>query len=290
MFTLRSDRLAVSLCEPGETPNTTLRFDRAGFITQVTLDGRHSFCTVEPDKPELPRTGGRGICSEIKADTISDARVGAYFHKFGVGLLVKPDGEPYNFRKRYACVPYQTDARQSGAGAFYKTDTPLCCGYALREEKTVRVEDNLLVIDYRFQNTGEKPLELGEYCHNFINIDDFPVGPEYYLEMPVADQTGKKPERGGGSLKGQGNGFTFGGFFDEGTSLHVELSDIAEGNFWWELRHTDSAARIREEDSFFPGRVLIWAIGRNISPEIYHVFRLESGEEIRYRRTFRFDD
>ena len=59
MLTLQNDRLRVEIAEPGEAPNTGFRFDRAGFIADVVLDGAHSFCTSEPLNLIHPSSGGR---------------------------------------------------------------------------------------------------------------------------------------------------------------------------------------------------------------------------------------
>ena len=48
---LRSDRLKVEIAEPGLFPNVTTRFDRAGFVTQVTLDGRHQVLQPRARQP-----------------------------------------------------------------------------------------------------------------------------------------------------------------------------------------------------------------------------------------------
>ncbi|MGT2910485.1 hypothetical protein ACVR1I_02080 [Streptococcus cameli] len=48
MILLSNERLRVEIAEPGERPNDTLRFDRAGFISDVTLDGDTHFGANEP--------------------------------------------------------------------------------------------------------------------------------------------------------------------------------------------------------------------------------------------------
>ena len=81
MITIESNRLSVTIAEPNQECNTC-RFDRAGFITQVTLDGEYEFCTKE-----YGGTNGMGLCSEIKFDPLSvSAPVGGKFLKPGVGI------------------------------------------------------------------------------------------------------------------------------------------------------------------------------------------------------------
>ncbi len=104
---LESDRLKVEITEPGVYPNTMTRFDRAGFVTQVTLDGRHQFCTREPTNVPHPPTGGVGLCSEFQSgEPALEAPMGAQFPKLGVGLLTKDLEGRYVFHHRYPCDPF----------------------------------------------------------------------------------------------------------------------------------------------------------------------------------------
>ena len=72
MITLKSNRLRVRIAEPGEAPNQTHRFDRAGFISEIRLDDRISFCASEPENLSHPCTGGRGLCRSI-AEALHDS-------------------------------------------------------------------------------------------------------------------------------------------------------------------------------------------------------------------------
>ena len=54
---LKSDRLLVEIAKPG-TVYAGSRFDWTGFITQVYLDGKHTFCAYEDVVP------GRAVCGD----------------------------------------------------------------------------------------------------------------------------------------------------------------------------------------------------------------------------------
>lgn len=102
---IRTESLSVEIELPGVGFNNTTRFDRAGFITQVTLDGKYDFCTLEPTNLNHPSTGGVGLCNEIRClSAFEDAEVGRRFAKFGVGLLTKPDDERYIHLDRKSVV------------------------------------------------------------------------------------------------------------------------------------------------------------------------------------------
>ena len=42
-----------------------------------------------------------------------------------------------------------------------------------------------LTIDYELSNEGSQRIDTEEYIHNFIGINEEPVGPEYKLKLPV---------------------------------------------------------------------------------------------------------
>lgn len=100
-----------------------VRFDWNGFITQVTLDGKHTFCVPEALEPGRG-TGGCGLCGEFGIHDplgYDETPIGEYFPKIGAGLLKRPDSEPYDFFRKYEAVPNNSDitttkTNTSGAG------------------------------------------------------------------------------------------------------------------------------------------------------------------------------
>ncbi|GJM81015.1 hypothetical protein HMSSN139_35110 [Paenibacillus sp. HMSSN-139] len=62
-YQLQNEQLGVKIAELGEVYRGT-RFDGAGFITGVELNGRHQFCVPESLVPGSG-TGGIGLCSEF---------------------------------------------------------------------------------------------------------------------------------------------------------------------------------------------------------------------------------
>ena len=100
MITLSSDRLRVELAEPGVSPNNKTRFDRAGYISDVILDGGIYFAASEPRNLVHPCSGGRGFCNEFRFDASAEAAIGEYFPKLGVGLIRKEEDKKYIFHRK----------------------------------------------------------------------------------------------------------------------------------------------------------------------------------------------
>lgn len=290
MILLKTNRLTVEIAEPVEAPSACTRFDTSAFIRQVTLDGRHTFCREEPVRPDLPCTMGTGLCSEIVWPVADRFPPGAWFPKFGVGMLKKPDEKEYSFWRRYDRKIAPVACSCSGNRAFFRTESGEADGYRLRTAKKVVVKENEITVFYRFSNTGGKPLSLREYCHNFITIDNLPIGEDYRLEMNVKPQDGKMPDKEYGTIYGRGRGFSYTGYTGEPFGIKISGKEIEEGPFWWKLTHQKSSISIQETDSFQASRALIWSIGTNISPEISYCFTVRPGESEEYWRKWTFSD
>ena len=166
MFTIKSDRLTVCIAQPN-VENNTCRFNRAGFVTSVVLDGQYEFCGDEHGG-----TKGVGLCSEITTDVHSDkVAVGEKFVKFGVGLLKKYEDAPYDAQKFYDVEPFAITAEATDTAVVFHTEPKALDGYAMREKKTVSVCGNVLRVEHEVENAGDKPFEYSEYNHNFLTLD-----------------------------------------------------------------------------------------------------------------------
>lgn len=290
-FVIRSERLTVEIAEPGIPPNTTTRFDRAGFITQVTLDGTHRFCSREPDNLPHPSSGGVGLCSEFRcAEPTLEAPLGAQFPKFGVGLLTKTLEGRYVFHYKYPCEPFAISVEVGDTFVRFDTAPKECMGYAAHLTKVVMVAGNELTMTMTFENVGRRPIAFDEYCHNFVTLDYLPLGEDYYLSMPVTNQDGKIPKTGVALIgKGQGVGFT--GYSNEPSLLDIDGSEImGQAPFTWKLTHQKTSVSISETVSVLPSRIIVWAIDHIISPEVACHFEVAPGESVSWERRWTFCD
>lgn len=294
MITLKSNCLRVEIAQPGEHPNDGVRFDRAGFITEVVLNNERTFCANEPKNLSHPSTGGRGLCCELMLDLSGEARVGDKYPKFGVGLIAKETEEPYLFFGKYQIDHFPVEYTATETTAEFHTAAIPCMGYALKQWKKISVEDNCLTVEYSVENVGEKTLVMEEYCHNFLSIDGMAISPDYVLDIPgLADQgTEPKKYRGTGhelNLIGNGHGFTFA----KAEPTVFEYPAQVEGQtapFAWKLSHKGAKACVEGEESFVPVRVNVWGTDHLISPEFIQRIELAPGEKTTWTRKLTFVD
>ena len=289
---LQSSRLAVEIAAPGSVYRGG-RFDWNGFVTQVTLDGAHTFCVPESYTPGRG-TGGIGMCNEFTHEALigyAEAKVGETFPKLGIGLLKRQDDGGFNiFRPQEIATLYPVSVENSADQARFVVEPLDCRGYAVREEKILRVQDNQLFITYEMENTGARPVLVNEYVHNFIGIDRHPVGPDYVLSFPYPVQLDAatrfmEPD----VLKVEGHTISF--HRTPTRDFYCRPQGATQtGQPQWELRNLPGGVGMREFDDFAPKSVAVWGVGHVISAEIFIEIQLLPGEKKTWSRRFEFFD
>ncbi|MDR3119723.1 MAG: hypothetical protein LBU58_00035 [Clostridiales bacterium] len=291
MFLLNSDRLRVEVAAPGEAPNNTCRFDRAGFVTEVTLDGAHRFCASEPHNLSHRCSGGRGICNEYSCKTADEAEVGGYFLKPGVGLFLKEADEPYRFFQAYQMRPLDVKVtRDTDSSLLFETPPSPCGGYALRQQKRLTVEGNRLTVTVALENAGDRAFETGEYCHNFLTINGMALGPDYHLSIPSLADLGSGALEG--HLKAEGSGFTFSEYRAGPAMHHMERGAFAlaeRAPLLWSLSNPSEGASVHVEDHIRLGRATLWAADHIVSLETFHQISLQPGQSDTWTRVWTFE-
>lgn len=295
MRALKNDRLYVEICEPGEMPNYTSRFDRAGFISEVILDGDIRFCASEPRNLEHPSSGGRGLCSELLFDVSPSVAVGENFPKFGIGLLKKENNDPYLFYKRYQEIPFPVHLEKCDTKVVFTTEAIPCAGYALQQIKSVEISENTIKIKQTVTNVGEKEISMQEYNHNMISIDGMAIGSDYKIKMenifPL--ETGILPE----AVDGYAQNFEFvdGEFrirkYSQKASVFMlPTENIIKGDsFRWTMANSGVHAKVEVEDGFTPAVVAFWTVDHVLSVETMHDISVKPGESESWERSWTFD-
>lgn len=296
MIQLESNRLRVEIPLPGEAPNTSYRFDRAGFVAEVVLDGLVRFCATEPQNLRHPSSGGRGLCNEYRFPICENTQIGEYFPKFGIGLYRKEEEGKFIFHKRYQDVlPFDIQVAHTDFSATFTTLPHNCQGYGLQTIKKIIVSDNTLTIEIIATNTGDKPLCFEEFCHNFLSIDGMAIGSDYSLTLPQIQDLGTERlnNRSGGrpgSMRGMGKGLTFCEYsaIDTDFAIDPDTLDDTE-SFCWHMVHKGAKASVSCLDGFKPSKIAIWAVDHMFCPEIVHTVSLEVGQSHAWKRTWTFD-
>lgn len=286
---LCSDRLKVEIAEPGIFPAVTSRFDWCGFITSIKLDDVHEFCASEPENLVHPSTGGIGLCNEYLCPSLCrEAEVGEKFAKFGIGLFTKPDTEEYCFFRQYDIKPFPMRWEMDERSVDFYTDPDESVKDCVRQKKRIAVDGNELSMEVELENTGEREIQMEEFCHNFLTIDRLKIGPGYQLGIPYI-QTEKRLEAG--TFYGKRGKFSFSRYHPKAALLKIAEESINKesGVYEWKLEHKDSKAFVRCIDEFCPARVDIWSVDFIISVETFYRICLKPGDTTKWRRRWIFE-
>ena len=284
-FTISSDRLKVEVVWPGSSIQKGARFDLSGHIVQVTLDGRHVFCAPEASDADRG-SGGLGLCNEfqdISCSMYNEAMPGEKFPKMGVGLLTRKTEEDYFFMTHYEKVPYPIEVSVSDRFADFLVQPVECLGYAARIEKSLCVDSNNLLIKYFFVNTGSRPIEVLEYDHNFICIDNNPIGPDYSFRLPYEIKMDKIPD----VLLLNGREITWKKIPEEAFYCLPKGYEGMDSHMW-ELVYKPGNVGVREYSNFPAHNLAFWGLRHVASPEVFIKVNLNPGESLGWSRRYEF--
>ena len=291
MILLSNDRLRIEISEPGEKPNETVRFDRAGFVSDVTLDGAYHFAANEPGNLAHPSTGGRGFCCEYKANYSDEVPDGEYYPKLGVGLI-RREGS-YKFFNKYSDVRhFPVTVTKSDSEAVFVTEPELCLGIAMRQTKKISIEDNVMTMTVTVVNEGSRDIDTQEYCHNFISVDGMGISPEYsvtfpLLQLPSQDLENEYPTPCNYHAEGSRIRYLR-------TEREVSLCKIPligyeqQKPFTYTVAHDGAKARVEGEDDIVCHEIILWSTDHIISPEVIQHFVIAPGESYTWTRKWTF--
>lgn len=281
---LENQRLKVEIGYPGSIYSGS-RFDWTGFVTQVTLDNRHTFCTVESMKPG-EGCGGIGLCNEfgiLHPIGFEEAQVGEKFPKIGVGLLEKQDGEEYCFYKPYEIQPYVFEVTTSENEVRFAVLPHDCRGDAVELYKIIRLRGHMMEVEYFLKNVGSKEIRTNEYNHNFVALNERAVGPKYELKLPHEIEPEEVPD----VLEIEGKRITWNRTPDYDFYIRVPGFETG-GGFSWELTNSDAGIGMREYSDFPIQQFALWGRAHVVSPEVFREIVLLPGESMRWKRTYEF--
>lgn len=286
---IRSDRLMIWLDPPNQGWATTTRFDRTGAVTFVSLDGKYTFATPESHTYKKATTGGMGLMAEFLCpEFIKAATAGERFHKVGVGMVERGTEEElgaYSFLKLSA-VPYDADGDLDGDDAAeFSSKSRMLHGYAFELKRRASVAGNQLTVEATLVNNGDKAFSLLEYNHNFVNLDDRPVGPDYRVDLTYGLTLDKPPS---GAIRQNGNAYTFAEIPERAFFLTTDQIGDAD-TYGWRMTHAADSLSISERVSEKPARTAMWGTNHIVSVEVFVPVSLDPGQKKTWTRVWTFD-
>jgi hypothetical protein len=286
---LTNEQLEIEILEPADYAGS--RFDRTGFVTQVRLrQGNQTFCVPESLVAGMG-TGGAGLCNEFGLFSpigYEGTAAGDPFPKLGVGLLTRLDEGQYDFLRSYPVQPYPVEISRNENEIRYLVHPLDCRGFAVRMEKTLRLKDSSLVIDYGLLNVGTQTIATHEYVHNFIGLNGHAAGPDYSLQFggPVGLES-VEPDYTGQLLEIRPREVRWRSYPSRAFYCTFRPTP-ADAPYFWNLKHKPSGLCVRESGDFKAERIALWGNAHVISPEVFVKVKVEPGEFLFWSRKYEF--
>ena len=302
VLTLSNDTLSAEIRLPG-SESASERFDSAAVVQQIILHGRHRFGQPEQYIRDRVTCYGFGLCAEFDMnDAGTEAMAGDFFPKPGVGLMKQlKDRLPYNMWQHYEIRRFPKRWEHGADWIVFHEEPIACLGIALEIVRKLQLDRNRIILSTSVRNAGSRAVSFSEYQHNFVAVDDLPVGDGYCLELPFDGTIQDLPDRcrtlpdfrpAAGFIRVEGQkAFWQGKVLNQTWHKTTERDQILPcERYRWTLSHRDSEASVSEQCSFRPSKLVLWGVEHCICTEVYHDIRLEPGETDIYTRTWTFED
>lgn len=291
-------RVEAYLPRPGDGYYQAARFDWSSLLGEIDINGMR--CFVRHHGGEHNPAGHdhvAGPAEEFDLETpppgFADAAPGECFVKIGVGVLRRPDSRDYSFGRSYEIVDHGAwDVALVGSTSIlYRHTVALPAsgiGYAL-ERRLLLQADRCLRMERALRNTGTAVLRTRHYGHNFVRIDDHPVGRDYRIEFPFAPAaTGPRPLPASGSIEERFLGF---------------VPPVLPGTFWTRLtgyepdasqnrvtvRHVPSGAAVQFATDRPLADLRVYGNSRVICPEAFVDLEVQPQERLTWSTDIRFE-
>jgi len=291
MTSISNKRLTVEIVNPNvESIYRGPRFEWSGMVSQVTLDGKHTFCRAASQHD--PIVDGVGLAEEA-SEPLGFNEVGAdgEFVKLGVGVLRRVNREPYGFWKKYPVVDapaFSVKTQKRSITHVQTVSGPR--GWAYRYTKTVALhkDDPVLTISHGLENIGTKPIKTTQYNHNFLLFNAAPIGPDYSMTLGFDPVTAEGTDFRG-IVELDGNTLLYPKVY-EGKPLFVPIKGhnglVEQNRIVVENRAFGTGVRI--EGDFPLEKVYFFTTPQMICPEPFIAIRIEPGQTQQWTRKYTF--
>jgi hypothetical protein len=304
VITLRNGPIAMTVALPDQARGffRGTRFDQAGVVTSLTLDGKEFYGPwFERTAPEVldytytadglvagPDSAASGPVEEFGQIGFEKTKPGGLFLKIGVGLLRKPDDKPYDKYRHYEIADWGRRTVRTTPDSVTLTQTMTGGPHPYVYEKTLRLVKGKpqMVIDHVLRNTGASPISTNVYDHNFLRLVPGNGGIRVTFPFTAAAPTPpaadliKLDGRTMTYLRSMANkerlSFTVTGFGATATDYDIDITDTATG------------AGVRMQGDRPITRINIFSIDRVQAVEPTIAIEVPPGAEMRWSYTYTY--
>lgn len=272
------------------------RFDWSGMVGPVEYAGHRFFGPFQPVRDPLANDDGIGPAEEFgieQAPSYAETNANEQFIKIGVGVLIKPadpDYAVYHFYKPFAITDSPRWQVQSGPDwveCRQQLHGPRGWGYDYTKRLNLTKDEPVMIISHRLTNTGTKVIDTNWYCHNFVNVDGRPIGPDYRVRFPFTPIYKERPNPE--DIRVEGNEFTFVRQFPPlyGTAAEpMNFQGIADARATIWNTQTGAGVDIRGDQPMV--KYNVWTAPSAVCPEMFIHIHLAPGESQTWDTRYEF--
>jgi len=272
-----------------------VRFDWSGVIASLTYKGHEFFGQWFAKYDPLLHDAIMGPVEEFRseqgAEGYAEAKPGGLFVKIGVGVLRKPDNEPYNFERTYTLVnPGRRIVRPAADRVDFVHELNNGEGYAYRYTKTLLLPHGKaqLVLEHVLKNTGTRVIDTEVYDHDFYMLDHLSIGPDIRLKFLFAP---KPTEELQAPARIDGNELRYTSELGpDGDSAHGPIAGFSDSPLDNNVRveNVKAGIGVRETGDRPISKLYFWSIRTTVCPEIYIHIHVGPGQTFKWRTAYEF--
>jgi hypothetical protein len=290
----------ITLPDPAKGFYRGTRFDQAGVITSLKLNGREFYGPwFDRTAPEVldyaydatgavvagPDSATSGPVEEFAP---LDFAPNSRFVKIGVGLLAQPDDKPYDHYRHYQIIDCGKRQTRSTKTSVTFTQALENAGTGYVYEKTLRLVPGKpqLIIEHRLKNTGTRPISTSVYDHNFLRLVQGDAGIQVTFPFPVTAATPPAVDL----MRIQGNTLTYlrPMAFKERISFPITGFGPTAADYDIRILDTKSQAGVTITGDQPLTKINIFSIDKVQAVEPYIAIELSPGAEKHWTYTYSF--
>ena len=271
------------------------RFDWSGVVASLTYQGHEFFGQWFPKYDPLLHDAIMGPVEEFRSEDgalgYAETKPNGMFMKVGVGVLRKPDDQPYNFARSYTLVnPGKRIVRVHNDRVEFVHELSDGEGYAYQYTKTLLLTRRKaeLVLEHSLKNTGKRPIDTSVYDHDFYMLDHQTTGPDFRVKFPFAIKASDEFKDPG---KLDGHDLTYDRQLDKpGDTVHGYVSGFGPGLEDDDVRveNVKAGIGVRETSNQPISKLYFWSIPTTLCPEVYIKIHVEPKQTFKWRTTYNF--
>ncbi|MDX2249494.1 MAG: hypothetical protein SF052_22110 [Bacteroidia bacterium] len=267
------------------------RFDWAGVIPELSYKGHTYFSQWFGKYSPTLHDAIMGPVEAFSPVGYEEAAPGENFLLVGIGMAEKPVEPKYFFTTPYKIINNGNWKVKKKPDQITFSQTLSDEVYAYKYVKTVQLTKGKpeMVLAHSLKNTGSKTIETSVYNHNFFQMDNQPIGPDYVVSFPFQLTVDPGEKTVLGEIKGNqilfakeltGNEHLFYRTL-QGYSDRAEDYDIKIEN-----HKTGAAVRITCDQPL--SKFVFWSAPKTICPEPYIHLKIEPGETVTWKILYEF--